>query len=130
MLSVSEHGEVRAALSNALVALMKELYGKAAIIHQHLGLIGSLPDASFEIQHLASNPCEEGGTKVAVRWIMEGHHLGYGLLGEPSGQRVQVMGISHFHYKNGRIVDDWTVYDELSVLMQIKLGQLASGDLQ
>jgi hypothetical protein len=36
------------------------------------------------------------------------------------------MGMSHFHYKNGRIVDDWTVYDELSLLMQIKLGQMVA----
>jgi len=108
--------------------LMKELYGVAAIIHQHLGLIGSLPDASYEIQHVASNPCEEGGTKVAVRWIMEGHHLGYGILGElgdPTGKRVQVMGMSHYHWKDGKIVDEWNVYDELSLLVQIKLGQLA-----
>lgn len=108
--------------------LMKELYGVAAIVHQHLGLIGSLPDASYEIQHVASNPCEEGGTKVAVRWIMEGHHLGYGILGElgdPTGKRVQVMGMSHYHWKDGRIVDEWNVYDELSLLVQIKLGQLA-----
>jgi predicted ester cyclase len=62
---------------------------------------------------------------VAVRWIMEGHHIGHGLLGSPSGQRLQVMGMSHFHYKDGRIVDEWTVYDELSLLMQIKLGQMA-----
>lgn len=110
--------------------LMKELYGHAAIIHQHLGLIGSLPDASYEIQHVASNPCEEGGTKVAVRWIMEGHHLGYGILGtlgDPTGKRVQVMGMSHYHWKNGRVVDEWTVYDELSLLTQVKLGQLADG---
>lgn len=109
--------------------LMKELYGHAAIIHQHLGLIGSLPDASFEVQHVASNPCEEGGTKVAVRWIMEGHHLGYGILGtlgDPTGKRVQVMGISHYHWKNGTIVDEWNVYDELSLLVQVKLGQLAA----
>ena len=26
---------------------------------------------------------------------------------------------------HGRIVDEWTVYDELSLLMQIKLGQMA-----
>jgi len=109
--------------------LMKELYGVAAIIHQHLGLIGSLPDASYEIQHVASNPCEEGGTKVAVRWVMEGHHLGYGILGElgdPTGKRVQVMGMSHYHWKDGKIVDEWTVYDELSLLVQVKLGQLAA----
>jgi pimeloyl-ACP methyl ester carboxylesterase/predicted ester cyclase len=110
--------------------LMKELYGQAAIIHQHLGLIGSLPDASFEVQHVASNPCEEGGTKVAVRWIMEGHHLGYGILGtlgDPTGKRVQVMGMSHYHWKGDEIVDEWNVYDELSLLVQVKLGQLADG---
>ena len=108
--------------------LMKELYGQAAIVHQHLGLIGSLPDASYEVQHVASNPCEEGGTKVAVRWIMEGHHLGYGILGslgDPTGKRVQVMGMSHYHWKDDKIVDEWNVYDELSLLVQIKLGQLA-----
>jgi len=110
--------------------LMKELYGVAAIVHQHLGLIGSLPDASYEVQHVASNPCEEGGTKVAVRWIMEGHHLGYGILGElgdPTGKRVQVMGMSHYHWKDGKIVDEWNVYDELSLLVQVKLGQLVDG---
>lgn len=108
--------------------LMTELYGVASVIHQTLGLIGSLPDAAFTPQHVCSTPCEEGGTKVAVRWILEGHHLGYGLLhelGEPTGKRVQVMGISHFHYKDGKIVDEWRVYDELSLLMQVKLAQMA-----
>lgn len=108
--------------------LMAELYGVASVIHQTLGLIGSLPDAAFMPQHICSTPCEEGGTKVAVRWILEGHQLGYGLLqslGEPTGKRVQVMGISHFHYRDGRIVDEWRVHDELSLLVQVKLAQLA-----
>lgn len=108
--------------------LMAELYGVAAVIHQTIGLVGSLPDALFAPQHICSTPCEEGGTKVAVRWIMEGHHLGYGLLrelGAPTGKRVQIMGMSHFHYKNGKIVDEWRVYDELSLLMQVKLAQMA-----
>jgi predicted ester cyclase len=107
---------------------MAELYGVAAIMNQTIGLVGSIPDASFEPQHICSTPCEEGGTKIAVRWIMEGHQLGYGLLtelGEPTGKRLQIMGISHYHYKNGRIVDEWRVYDQLSLLMQIKLAQMA-----
>jgi len=108
--------------------MMRELYGVAAVIHQHLGLIGSIPDASYEPQYISSVPSEEGGVKVAVRWIMEGHHLGYGILGElgdPTGKRLQVMGMSHYHYKDGKIVDEWNVYDELSLLTQIKLAQLA-----
>ena len=108
--------------------LTSELYGVASVIHQTLGLIGSLPDAAFTPQHICSNPCEEGGEKVAVRWIMEGHHLGYGILnhlGAPTGKRVQLMGITHFHYKNGKIVDEWRVYDEASMLVQVKLAQMA-----
>ncbi len=108
--------------------LMAELYGVASVIHQTLGLIGSLPDAAFTPQHICSNPCEEGGEKVAVRWIMEGHHLGYGILnhlGAPTGKRVQLMGMSHFHYKDGKIVDEWRVYDEVSMLVQVKLAQMA-----
>ena len=108
--------------------MMRELYGCAAIQHQMLGLIGSIPDAGYTVHHICSNDSDEGGVKVAVRWTMEGHHLGYGILeqlGPPTGKRVHVLGISHYHYKGGKIVEEWTVYDELSLLVQIKLAQLA-----
>ncbi|ERP90715.1 hypothetical protein Q669_05565 [Labrenzia sp. C1B10] len=108
--------------------LMKELYGTASVSHQALGLVGSMPDAVYAPQHICSTPCVEGGTKVAVRWILEGHHLGYGILeslGAPTGKHLRLMGMSHYHYKDGKIVDEWTVYDELSLLVQIKLAQLA-----
>jgi predicted ester cyclase len=108
---------------------MTELNGAAAVLHQHLGLVGSIPDATYMPQHICSNPCDEGGVKVAVRWVIEGHHLGYGILselGKPTGQRLKVMGMSHYHYKNDRIVDEWNVYDELSLLVQIELGKLAA----
>lgn len=106
---------------------MVELNGPSAILHQHLALLGSISDGVYIPQHICSNPCDEGGTKVAVRWVIEGHLLGYGILselGKPMGQRLQVMGITHYHYKNGRIVDEWNVYDELSLLMQTKLAKL------
>jgi hypothetical protein len=35
------------------------------------------------------------------------------------------MGMSHFHYKEGKIVDEWRVYDEVSMLVQVKLAQMA-----
>ena len=108
--------------------LTKELFGVASVTHQSLGLCGTFPDARFEVQHICSSPCVEGGTKVAVRWLMEGHHLGYGILEslpDPTGKRVQVMGMTHLHYQDGRIVDDWTLYDELSLLAQSRMAELA-----
>jgi hypothetical protein len=34
------------------------------------------------------------------------------------------MGMTHVHIKDGQIVDEWNVYDELSLLTQLKLAQL------
>ena len=106
--------------------LMKELYGPAAVLHQTLALIAALPDCAYTPQHICSVPSEEGGEKIAVRWTLEGHHLGHGMLGAPTGHRVFVLGATHLHVVNGRVVDDWTVYDELAMLTQVKLGQLAA----
>lgn len=111
---------------------MVDTYNRVSIMHQSLALIGSLPDAAFVPQHIATTPCEEGGYKIAVRWILEGHHLGYGLLetlGEPTGKRIQILGISHYWVKDGKIVEEWRVYDELSLLVQLKLAQLQDGTL-
>ncbi len=104
--------------------LMRELYGIAAVLQQTMRLVALMPDCAFVPQHICSNPSEEGGEKVAIRWIMDGHHLGYGTLGAPTGRRMVVMGMTHLHIIEGKIVDEWVVYDELSMLVQIKLGEL------
>ena len=107
--------------------LMKEIYGRAGVLHQTMALVGSIPDCAYTVQHICSVSCEEGGEKVAIRWTMEGHHLGWALLGKPTGHRIFVLGITHLHIVDGRIVEDWTLYDELSMLTQIKLGDMARG---
>ena len=106
--------------------LMKELVGRAAVLHQTLGLVALMPDCAFVPQHVCSTPCNEGGEKIAVRWIMEGHHLGYGALGAPTGHRLFLMGMSHFHVVNGMIAQEWVVYDEMALLTQIKLAEIGA----
>ncbi|MDT7950455.1 MAG: ester cyclase [Acetobacteraceae bacterium] len=107
--------------------LMKELNGRAAITHQALALLGTLPDCAWVPQHVCSVASEQGGEKIAIRWVLEGHHLGYGLLGKPTGHRVFALGFTHLHVQDGRIMEEWTVYDLLAMLTQVKLGALASG---
>ena len=105
--------------------LMRELFGVAAVLQQTMRLVAMIPDGYLVPQHICSNRCEEGGEKIAVRWIMDGHHLGYGSLGAPTGHRLFVMGMSHFHVVDGKIVDEWVVYDDLSMLVQLKLAEMA-----
>jgi predicted ester cyclase len=107
--------------------MMRELYGPAAVLQQTMRLVALMPDCAFVPQHICSVPSEEGGEKIAVRWIVDGHHLGYGTLGAPTGHRMVVMGMTHFHIKDGKIVDEWVVYDELSMLVQLKLGAMTMG---
>jgi predicted ester cyclase len=104
--------------------LMREFYGVASVLQQTMRLVALMPDCAYVPQHICSVESEEGGTKYAVRWVMEGHHLGYGSFGPPTGHRLFVMGVSHFHIVDGKIIDEWAVYDELSMLVQIKLEAL------
>ena len=104
--------------------LMREYYGPAAVLQQTMRLVALIPDGAFVPQHVCSVASEEGGRKFAVRWTLDGHHLGYGTLGAPTGHRLFVMGVTHFHFVDGRIVDEWVVYDELSLLVQLKLAAL------
>lgn len=104
--------------------MMHELYGPAAVLQQTMKLVALMSDCSYVPQHICSVPSEQGGVKYAVRWIMDGHHLGYGSLGAPTGRHLFVMGVSHFHIRNGRIVEEYAVYDELSMLVQLKLAAL------
>ena len=104
--------------------MMRELYGVAAVLQQTMRLVALVPDCAFTPQHICSVPSEEGGEKIAVRWIIDGHHLGFGPLGPPTGHRLTIMGMTHYHIVDGRIIDEWVVYDELSMLVQLKLSAL------
>ena len=104
--------------------IMRELYGIAAVLQQTMRLVALMPDCAFVPQHICSVESEEGGVKYAVRWNLDGHHFGYGALGAPTGHRLFVMGVTHFHIIDGKIVDEWVLYDEFSMLVQVKLAQM------
>ena len=105
----------------------RELYGVAAVLQATMKLIAMLPDAHFVPQHVCSVPnSTEGGEKIAVRWVIDGHHLGHGSLGAPTGHRVFVMGMTHFHIVDGKVVEEWTIYDELAMLAQVKLATMGA----
>ena len=79
----------------------------------------SFPDAQFEVEHLVANQREGRATSIAMRWRVQALHTGAGRYGVPSGQHVEVLGISHADFEHGRIVREWVLMDDVAIWMQV-----------
>ena len=96
--------------------------GPREIARLPLGLIASIPDASFRAEHVSWSE-ESDGPIVAVRWRVDGTCSPFGMLGPmPAGRPVSLIGMSHWRFGNGRIVEEVTVFDEVAVLVQALRG--------
>ena len=56
------------------------------------------------------------GFMASVRWSCKGPDL----YGQPTDAEVQIWGISQFHIRNGKIAKEWTLFNELDLMMQIE----------
>ncbi len=64
------------------------------------------------------------GDRCVCRWRMTGTHTGTFLAFAPTGRTVVVDGISEMRFHEGRLAEQWTLYDCLGLLNQ--LGVLSS----
>lgn len=87
-----------------------------------LNVMAAIPDSVLRVENVCWSD-ETDGVIVAVRWVLEGSTRAGGLLGAvPEGRVVAMMGMSHFRLAGQRIVEDWTVFDEVGVLAQAYRG--------
>ena len=101
---------------------MRDLYGRSAMTQQLMGLLAMIPDATWTPHHVCSvEKSNEDGVKIALRWTLEGLHSGWGALGSPTNKPLFVMGMSQFHIVRGRIREEFTLWDELALRVQLKL---------
>ena len=85
-----------------------------------MAFIVAFPDAKLNIDHLYCLGNERDGYRVATRWTLIGTHDGPSVYGTPTGKPVNVMGITHHLVKDGKFVREWTVFDELALLKQLR----------
>jgi steroid delta-isomerase-like uncharacterized protein len=83
----------------------KEFYGM---------YINAFPDAEITIEDQVAE-----GDKVVTRWTARGTHQGELLGVPPSGNRVEVTGITVSGIEGGKIVEEWDNYDALGMMQQI-----------
>ena len=92
--------------------------GVDSITQFYMEVLGSIPDARLSVDYCCSNSMLEGDY-VAVRWTLAGIHSGGALWGAPTHQPLLILGESQYRLVNGKVVQEWLVFDELAVLTQI-----------
>ncbi len=81
-------------------------------------LFASFPNAEVHLERITSN--QKGDDyEVAARWKIIGQHTGNGFFGQPTGKQIVLPGISHFVVKDGKIAEEWLVFDGFDLLCQI-----------
>jgi len=77
----------------------------------------AFPDLSATVEDVIA----EGG-KVVTRYTVRGTHQGeMEEFGPPTGRQVEVKGITIHRVEDGKIVEEWERYDNLSLLQQLGL---------
>jgi predicted SnoaL-like aldol condensation-catalyzing enzyme len=71
-------------------------------------------EARWEVQELFS-----AGDRVVARWIGTGTHSGELMGVAPTGKSLTVDAISIFRISEGKLAEEWTVWDTLGLLQQI-----------
>jgi predicted ester cyclase len=75
---------------------------------------GAFPDVHFTIEdHFVA------GDRTVMRWTGRGTHSGElnGLV--PTGKEVTITGILISRYADGKVVEQWSEFDELGLLKQL-----------
>lgn len=128
------------ALNYRYFNLIRDYYHENAVLHSicnqdyqgipqirnfYVSLFAAIPHANLVIDRITCNTGSDQD-KVAIRWWLKGVHLNEGMFGPPSGKEVSLMGISHFLVSDGKIQEEWVVFDLFDVLCQIYADEVES----
>ena len=78
------------------------------------GFIAAFPDLQATEYDIIAE-----GDKVAVRFVIEATHTG-NLVGiEPTGKKVRWDAVDVYHFKDGKIVEEWAADDMAAIMHQV-----------
>ena len=116
-------------LSKGRFELAEQLYAKDFVnhgIHSNISLEEdqaalkgwhqAFPDLSIAPEKLVAD-----GDLVAVYWIARGTNTGAGNGLPATGKKVEQSGITIWRIVNGKIKEEWSAFDQLSMMQQLGL---------
>ncbi len=102
----------------------EDVHGIEAARQFAAGMRSAFPDLTCTIEDQIAE-----GDKVVSRWSASGTHQGETEeLGPPTGNRMEITGISIERISEGKVVESWDNYDALGMMQQ--LGHIPSPEQQ
>jgi len=74
----------------------------------------AFPDFTFTLQDLVVED-----DKVLLRWTATGTHEAELMAIVPTGKTINARGVGPVHFKQGKVIESWGVFDSLKVFQQI-----------
>ena len=119
------------AFTQGNLAIVDKLLSSDHLAHNTLGgapnapgglkwLVATFRTAFPDLQCTLDDEIKQGD-KLAAHWTMRGTHTGLFMGNPPTGRPVEAQGIIFARTENGRIVEDWTLVDEMGILQQLGL---------
>jgi steroid delta-isomerase-like uncharacterized protein len=76
----------------------------------------ALPDMKMSVNHMVAE-----GDLVMVHWTASGTNTQAGMGFPATGKTVKIDGMTLFRFKKGKISEEWSAWDMLSVMRQLGL---------
>ena len=76
----------------------------------------ALPDMSVKVNQIVGE-----GDLVAVYWTVTGTNTQAGMGFPATGKKIKTAGMTLFRFQSGKICEEWSVFDMLSVMQQAGL---------
>ena len=93
--------------------------GVDAYQQQIVDLLAAFPDGKIEVRDLVVCQSDELGMRIAAIWVMHATYSGVPLYGPVTRSPVKILGATHFEMRDGKILREWRLFDEIAVLAQI-----------
>ena len=120
---------VEHAFNQGALAVVDELLAPDGITHipswgmphtrEGLKQLIALFRSGFPDLHCTVEDEISAGDRVAAHWMMRGTQTGLFLGNRPTSRPIVVPGMIFAHIENGRIVEHWTLLDQMGMLQQL-----------
>ena len=98
-----------------------ELYGRDQMVEGTVRTLAAFPDLRLYGDEVIWSGDDQAGFHTSHRVTWSGHHLGHGVYDSPTGARIQRREIAHCIVIRNRIIEEWSVQDELALVQQLGL---------